>query len=121
MGIFAKNSSMNKKNKTKRKKRIFSKYHSVSRTKRKKTRRRCSYKPVRKNRRKEKIRGIYSVKNSQKTKEQGVTLKTLQAWMKQNQKIKKQNLLTEEECRQLDALQTTVKNNWLKAVELPML
>ena len=57
----------------------------------------------------------------QKTKEQGVTLKTLQAWMRQNQKIKKQNLLTEEECRQLDALQTTVKNNWLKAVELPML
>ena len=60
---------MNKKNKTKRKKRIFSKYHSVSRTKRKKTRRRYSYKPVRKNRRKEKIRGIYSVKNSQKPKE----------------------------------------------------
>ena len=55
MGIFAKNSSMNKKNKTKRKKRIFSKYHSVSRTKRKKTRRRYSYKPVRKNRRKEKL------------------------------------------------------------------
>lgn len=39
---------MKKKNKTKRKKRIFNKYHSTIRTKKKKTRRKYSYKPIKK-------------------------------------------------------------------------
>ncbi|MCC8199962.1 MAG: HNH endonuclease, partial [Tannerellaceae bacterium] len=46
---------MSKKNKTKRKKRIFNKYHSINRIKRKKSRRQYSYKPLK---RKSKDRNI---------------------------------------------------------------
>ena len=61
-----------------------------------------------------KVTGVTNVtEETQKPRTQGFTQKTLKAWTDQNTRIKQDNLLTEEECRQLDELTIKVRNNWI--------
>lgn len=46
-------------------------------------------------------------------KKQGVTQKTLKAWLEQGKKIREEKLIAKEACDKLTEIETYVKQGWL--------